>query len=321
MAQSPLTSTSQKLTFELQPEDGGVAYVDLAQCLSIVNRRSYRQGMNYAVQSIEFVSNASSRISVFTIPTSWPADNATTKMFEAWKDQRAEVLKEQPSLKAAWSDFKIFMDDIHAAAGTAGNLLPAYYDSNNAYFVTDYVAGDWDASQFVLPIDGGSGGLANAQEVTMHVVGDHFPPGNFNNATISAGLVKSYQDSRAVILAPDPVSPAGFTTNLFSRSTSHDEMSADIQQNVSKNNDNPPYPIVDYPGGDTQAPVAQFVDTAFLTNFGDTTQYSIDTVPATIVPFGLLKFLFTTSAPGQSITMHVHLAPGNYKGVLAERGV
>lgn len=80
-------------------------------------------------------------------------------------------MKESPTLKAKWSDFKVHLDEQHATNGFALNLTPV--DSDGGV----YALGEWTASEFVVPITGGSGGLGNAQEVTMHVVGDHILTG------------------------------------------------------------------------------------------------------------------------------------------------
>ncbi|AXH79599.1 MAG: hypothetical protein [Circular genetic element sp.] len=311
MAQSPLASTVNKLYIDFN-NFTGEQYVDLAQCLSLVNRRFYRQGMNYAVENIKFYANNGGSINCYKVPTTWVADNATTKAFENWKEQRAEVLKESPSLKARWSDFKIFLDAQHVALGMAGNLVPAG---------TSTLTADWEASEFVVPITGGSGGLGNAQEVTMHVVGDHLPPGPFNNSVTSASLIKSYADSRSIILAPDPVQPPGYNTNMYIRESSHDEMAADIIQNVTNFNDNPPYDLDDYPGGDTLMPYPQVFDAALLNNLGDSFSYSTYNTGPFIAPLGLLRFDPVTFDPETQIFMEITLAPGAYKGILAERGV
>lgn len=119
MAQSKAASTSTKLFFEFLPEDGGTSgtyFIDIAQCMSMTQRKSFRQGMNYAVENMSFkyAPTAAPQPGVFTsievssIPKTWVADNSTTRAYLAWMEQRREVLKEQPSLKSAWSDFKLF---------------------------------------------------------------------------------------------------------------------------------------------------------------------------------------------------------------------
>jgi len=316
MAQSRIASTCDTLLFAFahNPLDQN-NYIDLAQCMSIVNRRMYRQGMNYAVGSIEVAARSGGRLTVGIVPRTWVADNATTKAFENWKDQRAEVLKESPTLKAKWSDFKVFLDEEHASNGVASNLTPMDADG------VLYQLGEWSASEFVVPVNGGSGGLGNAQEVTMHVVGDHIPNGAFNNAVTSASLIKSYADSRSVVLAPDPVQPPGYNTNMYIRETSHDEMAADIIQNVTNFNDMPPYDQDHYPGGDTNAPQAEYIDTAIISNYGDSSVFSKGAISGFVAPLGLLKLQSADFDADEIISIIVRLVPGNYKGILAEGGL
>lgn len=337
MAQSKAASHSTKMFFEFYPQDGGTSgtyFIDIAQCMSIIQRKSFRQGMNYGVENMSFKYAPMAQapeatfttIEVSTIPKTWVADNATTKAYENWIEQRAEVMKESPSLKARWSDFKIFLDSEHVTAGVAGNLLPSYQITNSCGKVgATYSPGEWNESQFVVPIDGGAGGAGSAQEVTMHVVGDHIPAGSFNTLTTSASLIKSYADSRAIILAPDPVQPAGYNTNMYIRESSHDEMAVDIIQNVTNLNDEPPYDRVVYPGGATNAPVAELVKKMYPNNFGTTTNMnpvSVSNTGSFIAPFGLIRIdTCGLSSAVDAIILEVDLAPGNYKGLLAERGV
>ncbi len=320
MAQSSIVSTTTELYFSfntipLTPN----RYIDLAQCLSIVNRRSYRQGMNYAVAKIEVFSPTGGNLGVFTVPTTWVADNATTKAFEAWKDQRALVLKQEPSLKARWSDFKLFMDATHSTAGVAGNLTPV----NMSAAPSLYTLGDWDASQYVTPLPGADQAAAgDAKEVTFHVVGDHTPAGTFEVATTtSVGLIKAYAASRSVPLAPDPATQGQYSSGFYNVNSVPDEMQEDVMDNVVQHNDNPPYSILKYPGSELNAPHAMWVGTAILNDFGDATAWSKAVMDGFVCPFGLLQINTTDFEADSAVNVVVTLVPGNYKGILAERGV
>jgi len=314
MGQSSIVSTDTQI--ELNITSNGAAYVDLAQCLSIINRRSYRQGMNYAIGSIEMIAGQSGTVNISTVPTTWVADNATTKAFEAWKDQRAEVLKEQPSLKAKWSDFKVFMDETHAQAGTAANLTPV--DALSA----PYLLGTWDTSEYVCPLPGAAQAAAgDAQEVRFHVCGDHTPPGPFSPLTTNVGLIQAYADSRAKVLFPDPAVPTEFDTGFYNVNSLPDEMQVDVMDNVANRNDDPPYNVAEYPGGRTNAPTPQFRDAMVIRNWGDATTFSSDTAGPFVAPLGLLRFLTSGFDGLFAITVIINLVPGKYKGVLAERGL
>ncbi len=316
MAQSSIVSTNPKIILSITHNPlSPTNYVDLAQCLSIVNRRSYRQAMNYAVASVEVFASTGGRVFVFSIPTTWVADNATTKAFEAWKDQRAEVLKEQPSLRAKWADFKIFMDSAHATAGVANNLTP-----NDG--VSPYLLGEWQHSEIVVPVPGADQLVeGTAQEVSLHVVGNHIPAADFDTSTTSVGLIKAYVASRARVLAPDPVPVGQYLSGFYNRDSLPDEMSQDVMSNVANRNDEPPYDIDDYPGGENNAPINQFVDIMIVRNWGDATQYSSDSMGSFVAPFGLLSIHANAFDENDVITVIINCVPGKYKGILAERGV
>ncbi len=266
--------------------------------------------MNYAISSIEFFANTGGRVTLSTVPTTWVADNATTMAFEQWKDQRAEVLKESPSMKAKWSDFKVHMDPVHTAAGFSANLTP--FDG-----VSQYVKGEWDASQFVFPNETGVGAT---QECLMHVVGDNLPAVAFDGSTNAISLVDAYVLSRAVPQSPDPSLQVGYKTGPWADIILHDDMSEEVIENLATNNDEPPYSLVKYPGGPDNAPVNQVIDVAIVRDWGDSTQFSSDMIGPVIAPLGLLDFHFNF-ADDETITIVINLVPGSYKGVLAERGL
>ncbi len=70
MASSKVASTQNKLYIVFN-NFTGEQYLDLAQSLSLVNRRFYRQGMNYAVENIKFFSNSAGSVDCFKTPTTW----------------------------------------------------------------------------------------------------------------------------------------------------------------------------------------------------------------------------------------------------------
>ena len=313
MASSNIASTTRKLYITLS-NFTGEQYVDLAQCLSLVNRRAYRQGMNYAVDNIRIYATSGGNVNCSIVPTTWCADNATTRAFIAWSAQRKEVLDEQPSLKSRWSDFKIFMDSDHVTATVAANLLP------NGTTALD---GEWIPSEIVFPVTGGSGGTAAANQQTMHVVGDNLPVGNFQTLTgTSFSLVEAYANSRRTHEDPDPsTTGVSETTNPYATLSVPDSLFQDIAENLIDNNNSPPYPNDDYPGGATYLPALQIFAAANLNNIGDAAAYSTFNTGSFVAPFGLLKFDPVSFSPEAAIFLEITLVPGSYKGVLAEKGV
>ena len=318
MSQSKMTNTVRKLLLVGPPQSevpAGGLFIDIAQCLSIVNRKSYRQGMNYAISSMKVYAIDSGSVMINILPNNWCMDNSTTKMFELWKDQRAEVLKESPSLKAKWSDFKVFMNAAHAALGTGANLIPV-----DPVSATPYLLGEWAASEITTPVDGGATGAAH--QSTIHVVGDNVPAGVFQpGVTTSVGAIQQYADSRALVQSPDPVPQPGgvFTETVFNITSSHDEMAEAIMNDTTFQNDTPPYNRNNYPGAANQ-PYLELVDLATLNNYGDATSFSTYTVGPFVPALGLIHILPNMNN-NANVTFEIDLVPGKYKGVLAERGL
>ena len=318
MAQSSLVSTDTKLLFAFTKQGlNSTQTIDIAQCLSVVNRRFYRQGMNYAVAGIEAYAPTSARVALGIIPTTWVADNATTRAYIAWNAQRKQVLDEQPSMKSKWSDFKIHMDATHVSNGFAGNLTPV--DS----FANAYALGEWTASEIVFPVAGGSGGTGAANQQTMHVIGNNVPAGNFQTASgTSFSLIEAYANSRRTEQNPDPsTTGVSETTNPYATLSVPDSLFQDVAENILDNNDLAPYVMNDYPGGATQAPLIQYLDDLRLNNFGDAGQLSSDQTGPFVCPFGLLRLQFQNMEDDETVVIVLDLVPGSYKGVLAERGV
>ena len=119
----------QTLHYRLQG-DQDFGYIDLAEGLSIVNRRFYRQGMQYAIGGIQIFNGSSvnGRILVEKLPTTWPLSNAWHKAFAFWLKQQNEAIADSGSESAVakFRDFKVFADKFHMIAHNGGtsNLLP-----------------------------------------------------------------------------------------------------------------------------------------------------------------------------------------------------
>lgn len=319
MSQSKMTNTVRKILLNTGPLDEVPTqglFIDIAQCLSILNRKSYRQGYNYAISNIKFYSNTGTSIQVKILPNHWTMDNSTTKMFELWKDQRAEVLKESPSLKAVWSDCKFHMNTDHVTVGAGANLTPLAPDGS------PYLLGEWAMSEITTPVDGGATGAAH--QSFMHVVGDNIPAGVFQpGVTTSVSAIEQYADSRAKVQSPDPVPPGGgvFRDTVYNITSSHDEMAADILNDVVFQNDTPPYDRDNYPGGALQ-PYLELGDIAILNNYGDAASFSTYNTGPMVPALGLINLGFgIPEDPTQTVSIEIDLVPGKYKGVLAERGL
>jgi len=309
--------------------DAGVQYVDLSQAASLVNRRFYRQGLNWAVSGFSLhTSNVDAAIgtgsvTVAKIPNTWVASNAWEKAFRAWNKQQMDTVDESgaESAVARFRDFKIHADTGHVDAGFGENMLPGNLTDTANWEL--FTPGEWESSLIVVPNSLSAADPYEPREWKLHMCGSNFasavPLG-------SRGIIEGYADSRAYPQSPDPVSPAvDGTNNWLARMFDVGGDTSEILDNATDRNDNLPYPQVNYPGGENQAPDLQYHDNLNITT---TTVSGKTTCRGTSVPCGLLKFNIDLSlaavAPVQGAEpapvawIQVHLVPGSHRGYLCE---
>lgn len=302
----PAEMTLQLLTPSVPAGTVGSFTADLSQIASLVNRRFYRQGLNWAVAGIKILTANTGSVSVSKLPNTWVTSNAWEKAFRAWNKQQMDMVDESgaQSAVARFRDFKIYADVQHVTDTFANNLLP--YDG--AFPPAPFAPGEWEASQIVIPNSGAPG--VNV-EWSLHMVGV-----NFNNPGLSRGIIEGYADSRAFPQSPDPVSPNMDSTNnwLSQMFDTGDNIGA-VLDNATDKNDNLPYPQVDYPGGETQAPTLQTHDFAFITT---STIGGITRLKGGNFPCGLVRFDWVPSDTTSNIRIQIDLVPGSHRGYLAE---
>jgi len=293
------------MIFQL-PIGAASSTIDLSQCASIVNRRFYRQGLNWAVAGFKLVTQGATTggVSISKIPNTWIAGNSWEKGMRKWLRQQNDAVEEAglQSGVARFRDFKIHLDPAHVNASFAQNLLPR--DLNG----TPYVPGEWDSSRVVVPNSGGV--VGNTQEYTVHMVGPDDPA-----PAQSKGLILAYQESRGVPQSPDPVTPSGAETGLYVQMFDDGANQEEIIDNAIDRNDNLPYPQLDYPGADVQAPTVQLHDSSNVsgTTIGGTTMFKGGNFPC-----GLIRINSNLTAGEQLPLLQIDLIPGSHRGYLAE---
>ncbi len=284
--------------------------IDLSQCASLLNRRFYRQGLNWAVAGFKILtgSGVTGIVRISKLPNTWVTSNAWEKAFRLWKRQQDEAVDEAgaESAVARFRDFKIHADIEHVTAGFVGNLLPL---DNMA---AAYAVGEWEAAQIVVPnvVADGTGSLTDPKEYTLHGVGPAV------NGSISRGILQGYADSRAYPQSPDPVSPNIGGPGVWMVEMWNDgNDSSEIVDNATDRNDDLPYPQVNYPGGGVQAPTMQVHDgsTVSGTTVGGTTRFKGGNFPC-----GLIRVDSSLSAGDSPPLLLIDLVPGNHRGYLAE---
>lgn len=337
----------KKKTLNIQPAvktlyfnvPNGTSWVDLSLTASAINRRFYRQGINWAVSGFTFFNKGAGigNVTVSKLPDSWTVSNSWEKGFRTWQRMQDQVLDENPSLRTRYRDFKIYADTTHAqstiqtTASVAGlsniSLMPVSPDGNLIL-----KRGEWEYSTIVMPNDPLSGGAT--VDYSIHMIGDNMNVATGGNPINSKGLIMGYGFSRSRPQDFDPNIPDAdgsqvgedWMTDVFDLG---DQQPA-LRDDLVDQNDQPPYRVgssdptdatneqIYYVGGDQNLPSLELHDEV---GFTSTTVSSKNLMRGNNFPCGLIKIENTvpddseTSAP---IYMQIHLVPGTHKGYLCE---
>ncbi len=297
-------------------------YIDLAESLSIANRRFYRQGMQYTVAGFSLYngSSLSGRVLIEKVPTTWPSSNSWHKAYAAWKRQQDEAIADSGSESAVakFRDFKVYADVQHMTdhVGAISNLLPQTSSLLGAGGSSDPLQGDWEYSQIVVPnaTADASGSLVDPLEYYLYMVGA-------NRSGPGKGIIDGYQSSRAYPFSPDPDAPALDSVDNWMR-TMFDvgNDNAEAADNASDKNDELPYDQDAYPGSELQFPNLQLHDMIDITT---TTVGGHSTMKGGVFPCGLIKVYKEASPAAEDsaanvLDILVHLVPGRSRGYLME---
>jgi hypothetical protein len=293
----------------------------------MMNRKFYRQGLNWAVGGFTFMSGATAtgQVVVEKLPDTWIMANAWTKGFKTWQKMNREALAETESVAPKFLDFKIFMDSVHHTDGVALNKTPVGHNG------AAYVRGEWDMSKFVVPKTDGTDDVNNFEVIA---IGANYP--GAGASTLNAvSLIEGYAASRALpdILDPntpddmhdaDGPTPENWLAALFNEGTEQD---ANILQDMTENN-TAPYPFENgpnpaggtftdtmYPGGANNPVGGGTLELHDFATVSATTVGQKTTLRGGTFQCGLIKISNDTD---QAMTVLIHLVPGNHRGYLAQ---
>ena len=277
----------------------GRKYIDIAAALSAINRRFYRQGVYYYVNSFEVQNAEDGYVDLKVAPDTWITRNAHKRAFTHFQKMNAQVDTPRPK----YHDFKVYLNTDHRSTGTL-NPVTVGTDGN----IDAAVAEDWDYSVFVSNEETSA---ANPIEFNAHLIGVHDGSApNYN----SIGLIHSYATSRPY---PDPsgspVLPSGHQDDPLHNlgETSAEDVAQALALDLDVNNDQPPYHLDVYTGE---------------LNHGLIPLRRIATSPATgrstevsgaCIPFGLI--LVDADSYSSDWRLIINIASGTYNGVYAER--
>ena len=309
------------LTFATPDTAGGRYYIDLSQAASLVNRRFYRQGINWAVAGIKVISSKAGTFSVGKLPNTWVLSNSWEKSFRAWQRMNREALSESESVKPRFLDFKIYADSQHHQLGFGANLMPVSYTGSAA------VPGEWESSKFQIPDTTTASGVQDREVIA---VGANYPGAGASGLN-AISLIEGYAASRALPAINDPNTPTdalrvdGSTPQNWIAATFSDgtqQTDAVITDMVTENNQ-APYPYEDdgthtdtmYPGGSNQLVGLEWHDIVTLYEANATNGVGTQRVKGGNFPCGLLNIASTVQ--GQ-VTFQIDLVPGSHRGYLCE---
>lgn len=296
----------------LQPLEAQEQYIDLAQCLSLVNRRLYRQGLMYYVNGVQVISDNGTDVQIQTIPDTWVAMAAWRRAFKRWKQMLARGAKGLPTSK--YQDFKVFMNQYHEGTSKllpyAGGFLKG---QDEVIGITAGEDGEWQYAEYHSGDP--SGDTHTTDSFSLHMCGDH--TGSDPDWT-SIGAIRSFMDTR-FLPAPEG---SGVDNNLNEAETDpldalwdYSDNENDIREDKLEDWDEPPYDRRYAFGGRqfTGQSVACEVRTggtgAQESNFG----------PGFVAPLGLLRVTTSNGLQDADLEIIIDVVEGPYQGVYAER--
>jgi hypothetical protein len=316
------------------------AYVDLSQIASVMNRRFYRQGLNWAVAGIKIQTGlANGTIEVGKLPNTWITANSYTKSFKAWQRANREAMDETESVRPRFLDFKIYADAEHHTLGFPANLRPASLEPTALSF---YDMGEWTPSKVHIPVADPAFPTAT-NDFEILATGQSFVGvGASGHGAVS--MIEGYANSRSLPNRVDPNAPAdaddtsGLTPEnwiqaMFNEGT---DMTDEIIEDMLEDNNQAPYPFEGaenvqagslfpspytdtmYPGGANQAAGLAFHDAVYYSNTAETivqTSY----LKGGNFPCGLIKFQMTNNGDSDAtVNIIIDLIPGDHRGYMAE---
>ena len=170
-------------------------YLDLSQVCSILNRRFYRQGLNWAVSGFKVFTQPGflGSVGVAKLPNTWVMANAWEKGMRAWMRMNKDALEESESVRPRFLDFKVFANQSHAVKGHALNLMP---QSSIAGPAGLYTAGEWEMSKYIIPDStlGATGGVHDREIIATGA--SYQAPGASGLHNVS--LIEGYAASRGL---------------------------------------------------------------------------------------------------------------------------
>ena len=341
------TPAVTRLSFEL--DGGNQMYISIAAALSAVNRRMYRQGLYYYVQSVELHNAESAVLDIYTAPDNWVTRAAWKRGFENFTRMQRHALTDVPMRVGPYNDYKVgldkkMMDLLYdqsngiANTGDAQNptISPGVADAvllkPSLYNGGDGTAGSVNATKFRLDIDDKLSEFVSRQDVGSneepttplqffsHLVGPHLDEGITNLGTVagsvgglsSVGLIKSYTNTRNTVVEDITIDDTEVADDPLAKmfESGAEKVTEDIVEELAET-DTPPYNLTLYPGEHDN-----HLHHAIRLATDNTDVGRIAHGGGFCVPCGLIKISSSATTDARLV---LNLAVGTYNGVYAER--
>ena len=278
--------------------DADVKYLDLSQCASILNRRFYQQGIQWAVARMTFVDTtgtANGQVTVSKLPTTRVTGNAWKKGAAAWHQMNDIAMEYAEGVRPRYYDYKIHFDQTHVASNFNTNLLPLN--------ITTATAGEWLASEYVIPNEGTN----SVTTFGVHMIG--------NDNANGKGLIKGYALSRALPFDPDPRTFSNLSENWISQVFNQGTLqTSEVLDDLEVTNDGLPYDD-SYYGGDSLAFDEEVDEIVFSNSAARPSPGSRLSIGGFTAPCGLIRI---NQLAGATLRLYVDLVPGPHRGYLCE---
>lgn len=265
-------------------------YIDVARCLSLLNRKLVRQGHLFRIKGMRIYSDSNDtfRVKVTTLPTNWVVRNAWVKARALWNKMNAIAAEDAggSTIYPKYHDFKVYMNAGHKSQGQT--IIPVDADGNQV----STVGAEWVYSEYA-----DSGSTSDNYDVKM--LGAH--DGTSTNYTC-VGLIDAYRQSRVQPHSADPMLPGDILTSPWLKLFGDDDQTGDVVTNLNEDNDSPPYPGTIYIGDGAD-------DGGFTvgtcTAGKPATAANITTIPSFVAPLGLIRVEIDDTADMSNVPIHI----------------
>ena len=327
MTQRKLQPAVDTMQFDINIASSSTAYIDLSQCASLINRRFYRQGINWVVAGFKFITGPASTgtVAISKLQNTWVTSAAWEKSMRTWLRMTNDAMEEAQSVRPRFLDFKIYADAEHHTAGFGANMLPSVGTIGS---LSTAQPGEWEASKVYLP-QATNAAAATTTDCEIVATGASYP-GIGASGLSAVSIIEGYANSRALPNVLDPNTPAdaddisGATPENWMSAIFNDgnTQTAEVVEDLITDNNQAPYPYendglnvdTQYPGGANQLNLMQLHDVSGITN---TTIGGDTRLRGGNFPCGLVRIDWTGDAPLDGVLL-VNMVPGPHRGYLCE---